>query len=191
VPERALKEWAVTCDALLEGRQVLILRKGGIGEKRFELPHAAFFLLPTYAHQRPELVKPEARDDLSASLSRREEPELVPLAAWAEVHTAHPVREPAALAALDPLHVLSADYAAERLRWRRTQPLWAVVLRTWRLLEPPVLRARPEWGGCVSWVELPEGVVPATREPALDDEGFAGAADAVEAALARAGVGAP
>ena len=53
--EHALKEWAVTCEALARGSQVLVLRKGGIGEKRFELPHARFYLFPTsvsYTHLR-------------------------------------------------------------------------------------------------------------------------------------------
>jgi hypothetical protein len=35
MPAAALKEWAVTCEALAAGEQVVIIRKGGIGEKRF------------------------------------------------------------------------------------------------------------------------------------------------------------
>ena len=30
----ALKEWSVTIDSLLAGRQILLLRKGGIHEQR-------------------------------------------------------------------------------------------------------------------------------------------------------------
>jgi hypothetical protein len=189
VPEHALKEWAVTCEALARGSQVLILRKGGIGEKRFELPHERFFLFPTYAHQRPELVTAEHRGDFAGPLGRREEPDHVALAVYAELHAAHPIRDPEALDALDPLHILAPDYAAERLRWRRTQPLWAAVLRVSRPADPPRLRVLPEHGGCVSWVALPDDVVPGALTPALDDERFAAAAAAVEDALAgtRAG----
>ena len=32
----ALKEWSAVVHALLDGRQRVLLRKGGIGEKRFE-----------------------------------------------------------------------------------------------------------------------------------------------------------
>jgi hypothetical protein len=184
VAEHALKEWAVTCEALARGRQVLIVRKGGIGEKRFELPHARFFLFPTYAHQRPELVKPEHRADFAGPLGRREEPDRVALTPYAELHDAHPIREPEALEALSDLHILTDDYAAERLRWRRTQPLWAAVLRVHRPVAPPELQVLPEHGGCVSWVELPEDVVPGALTPALDDDAFAAAAGAVEDALA-------
>ena len=49
----AFKEWAVICRALAEGRQSLILRKGGIAEEggRFRVEHTGFWLYPTYAHQ--------------------------------------------------------------------------------------------------------------------------------------------
>jgi hypothetical protein len=53
---------------------------------------------------------------------------------------------------------------------------------------PPVLDAAAH-GGCVSWVDLPDGIgPPGARTPALDDAAFARAAAEVEAALAAAGV---
>jgi hypothetical protein len=183
-PEAALKEWAVTCEALARGRQVLVLRKGGIGEKRFQIPHRAFFLFPTHLHQRPELVSPEWREALAGPLSRREEPERLALPAYARVHSAHAVTDPAAVEALDPLHVLALDYAEERLRWRRTQPLWAVVLRVLVPERPPVIDVLPEHGGCVSWVTLPPHVRLGRHRPALGDEHFSRAAEAVTDALA-------
>jgi hypothetical protein len=188
VPEHALKEWAVTIAALAAGDQVLIVRKGGIGEKRFDLPHPRFHLFPTYAHQRPELVKADARSRFADPLARRDEPQRLPLAVYAELHAAHPIADLEALRAIDPLHVLTAEYAAERLRWRRIHPLWAAVLRVWTLPDPPVLEVAPEHGGCVSWVELPAAIgAPGERVPALSDEAFAASAAAVESALAAVG----
>ena len=116
MPSPALKEWAVTIEALLRGEQVLILRKGGIGEKRFEIPHDRFLLYPSHLHQRPELVVSEARGRFADALGVDEEPEAVTIRAWAKVHEAHAIEEPAALQALSGLHILSEDYAAERLR---------------------------------------------------------------------------
>jgi hypothetical protein len=188
VPEHALKEWAVTIAALAAGDQVLIVRKGGIGEKRFDLPHPRFYLFPTYAHQRPELVKGPARARFDAPLALRDEPERLPLPAYAELHAAHPIADPEALAAIDGLHILAPSYAEERLRWRRVHPLWAAVLRVWAVPEPPVLEDAAAYGGCVSWVELPEAIgAPALGRPALDDQGFAAAAASVEEALASVG----
>jgi hypothetical protein len=179
----ALKEWAVTCEALAAGEQVVILRKGGIGEKRFELPHRAFFLFPTYAHQRPDLVQPDAASRHGDALGRREDPDRLPLSLWCEIHESFPIRDPEALGAIGDLQILTADYAEERLRWRRTQPLWAVVLRAWRATDPPVLEVGPEHGGCVSWVEVPATIALGPREAALNDDDFAAAAARVSHAL--------
>jgi hypothetical protein len=188
VAEHALKEWAVTIAALAAGDQVLIVRKGGIGEKRFELPHPRFYLFPTHAHQRPELVKPEGRERFGDPLALRDEPDRLPLATYAELHSAHPIADPGALAAIDPLHILTPAYAEERLRWRRKHPLWAAVLRVWTLADPPVLEDAADHGGCVSWVELPEAIgAPGERRPALSDEEFARAAARVEERLAAVG----
>src|SRR5690606_840280 len=50
----ALKEWAVVCDLLLEGKCSLLLRKGGVhedrGPGRFELEHERFTLYPAWEH---------------------------------------------------------------------------------------------------------------------------------------------
>src|SRR5260370_41307813 len=60
--QQAFKEWAVICQALAEGRQALILRKGGIAEVggEFRLEHSRFWLFPTYVHQQNTGIKPEA-----------------------------------------------------------------------------------------------------------------------------------
>ena len=63
LPDRcqiALKEWAVTVQALARGEQILLLRKGGIHEegKDFRVIHPEFLLYSTYEHQREDLLKP-------------------------------------------------------------------------------------------------------------------------------------
>lgn len=185
MPEHALKEWAVTCDALLAGRQVLVVRKGGIGEKKFELPHPSFFLFPTYAHQRPELVKPQYRERFAETLDRRDEPTTLALGGYAEIAGSYPIQDVAALEAIDHLHILAPSYAKERLRWRPKQPLWAVVLRVWRVDPAPTLAVTEEHHGCVSWVALPDDFRRLDGAPALDDAAFAEAARAVDLALGR------
>ena len=57
--EIGFKEWQVVCDALAEGRQTVILRKGGIHEGRegFSFAHERFYLFPTRFHATSEQVK--------------------------------------------------------------------------------------------------------------------------------------
>ena len=45
--------------ALLHGRQRVLLRRGGIGEKRFELTAREFLLFPTVAHSHAHRLPPE------------------------------------------------------------------------------------------------------------------------------------
>ena len=75
----ALKEWAVVIDALARGRQVFLLRKGGIAEGRdgFELSHREFLFYPTWEHQQAGLIRPEFREDFERS--RPPSPNLVPV----------------------------------------------------------------------------------------------------------------
>src|SRR5947209_19711676 len=64
----ALKEWATVIRALETGRQIMLLRKGGILEQsnknRFSITHNEFLFFPTYLHQSRGELKPEAHVDL-------------------------------------------------------------------------------------------------------------------------------
>ena len=185
--QHALKEWNAVIAAMLAGDQVVMLRKGGIGEKRFDVPHAQFFLLPTHVHQKPELLTAAAREAYAAQLALRDEPGHNDLTAWCEVHAVHHITEQAQLHALGGFHVLGTDYAHSRLKWRPTQPLVAVVARTHRV-EPVIdLAMTPDMGGCVSWVALPDDVTAPPPAPVLGDEAFAARAAAVAHALDRLG----
>lgn len=184
VPAAALKEWASVIAAMLAGEQIVMLRKGGIGEKHFDLPHREFLLLPTHVHQRPELLVPAARDTYTAELAVTEEPDRVTLAAWCEVTAVHTVTEQRELDAIAPFHVLGPDYASLRLRWRPTHPLVVIVARVHRVEPPLPLDMTPGMRGCRSWVPV-DYTLPA-RAPVLGDAVFAAHAAAVAEALADA-----
>src|ERR1700722_8531099 len=67
----ALKEWASVVRALETGRQIILLRKGGIleqGEKRqFQMDQKEFLLFPTYLHQSRGELKPEIEFEPASS----------------------------------------------------------------------------------------------------------------------------
>ena len=169
--QHALKEWAVTVRALERGETALVVRKGGIEEKAFAVPRTRFLLLPGYEHQRPELLKPEYRELM------REIPTLTddgPLrfSSFAEVDGAYEVSEPEELAALEPHHMWTPEYAESRFKWRPKKPLTVLVLRTYLLPETVELPYREEYGGCRSWIELQETVSVEGTRPALSAEEF-------------------
>jgi len=167
----ALKEWAVAVRALERGDTALVVRKGGIREKAFAVPRTRFLLLPGYEHQRTNLVKPEFRGILD------EIPDLTddgPLrfSSFAEIAGAYEVSEAEDLAALDPHHMWTHEYAESRFKWRPKKPLTVLVLRTYLLPETVELPFREEYGGCKSWIELLEAVSAEEARPALSDEEF-------------------
>jgi hypothetical protein len=170
----ALKEWAVACEALGRGQQILLLRKGGISEehREFRLQHSEFLLFPSYEHQRPDLLKPFARDDLAAVLARRGPADRLELRYWARVAKIFDLTEGEQLAAISPLHLWSDDYALERLRWRPRKPLQLMALRVHRLAEPATLPVLAGYGGCKSWLTLAEPVLVEGARPVLDDTSF-------------------
>src|SRR5437660_249987 len=69
----ALKEWASVCNAIETGRQILLLRKGGIYESagEFELENPQFLLFPTYLHQNLAMLRPEAHEGFKSEGARR------------------------------------------------------------------------------------------------------------------------
>ena len=167
----ALKEWAVAVKALERGETALVVRKGGIREKAFAVPKTRFLLLPGYEHQRPELLKGEYRRLMD------EIPDLTddgPLrfSSFAEVAGAYEISEPEELAALDPHHMWTSEYAESRFKWRPKKPLTVLVLRTYLLPEIVELPYVDEYGGCKSWIRLQQTISVEEARPALSEGDF-------------------
>ena len=180
VVRAALKEWAVVCESLGRGRQVLVARAGGIEEQAFAVEAARFLLLPTRFHEDGSSLRPDARDLLAhvpppvASGFR--------VAYAAEAVSAFDVRDADAVGRLGPLQAFDGSILRSRFD-SRDGLLTVVVLRVLRLPEPVVLPAG-EWSrGCVSWVESPAEVDIANTTPVLSDAAFASELDRVEAAI--------
>jgi hypothetical protein len=152
----ALKEWGAAVRALLDGRQQVLLRKGGIGEKRFDRTVAREFLLfPTVAHSHAARVRAEFRDLLELAAPDSTEDSLVVRAA-AKVVAALPVNRPDNIEAIEDLHIWTAESVRrDRLDFRPKHRLAVLVVQAIPLLEPIELPRSPDYAGCTSWVPLP------------------------------------
>jgi hypothetical protein len=171
----ALKEWASAIKALETGRQVMVMRKGGIVEetKRFELKSPAFYLYPTYEHQRKELIKSSDHFYVDESLAEWvPEASTIRLTAYAEVTQDLEIRDQEMLDRLLDFHMWTADFAEDRLKWKRKDPLHVLILRVYRLKEPMEIPVLPEYNGCRSWISIPNGPVPSEMTPVLDVADF-------------------
>jgi hypothetical protein len=177
----ALKEWSAAVHALLDGRQRVLLRKGGIGEKRFEVAASEFLLFPTVAHSHAERVRPEHRDLLRASAGDSTEEHLLVRAA-AKVVAAQSVNRPEGLAEIEDLHIWTADSVrADRLDFRPKHKLAVLVVSAIPLAEPVRLTRTTDYAGCTSWVQLP--LRPELGAPVHDDAELDRVAARVRAAV--------
>jgi hypothetical protein len=177
----ALKEWSAVVHALLDGRQTVLLRKGGIHEKRFALDASRFVLFPTVAHSHAERVRAEHRALLDASAADSTDDELV-LRAGAKVVAAVEVNRPQHIDAIAPLHIWTAESVrADRLDFRPKHRLTVLVVQAAPLVAPLRVTRSPDYAGCRSWVPLP--VDPAWGDPVYDDAELADVTEAVRQAV--------
>jgi hypothetical protein len=164
----ALKEWSAAVHALLDGRQTVLLRKGGIHEKRFEVSANEFLLFPTVAHSHTERVRPEHRDLLTPAAADSTETHIVVRSA-AKVVAVVEVQCPDELDAIADLHIWTAESVrADRVDFRPKHRLTVLVVQASPLLAPLRLARTPDFAGCKSWVPLPADSA-AVGDPVCDE----------------------
>jgi hypothetical protein len=177
----ALKEWSAAVHAMLDGRQTVLLRKGGIHEKRFAVTASRFLLFPTVAHSHAERVRPEHRDLLDAAVADSTDDALV-IRAGATVVAAVEVNHPERLDEIAALHIWTPESVREdRLDFRPKHRLTVLVVQASPLVEPLRLERTPEYAGCKSWVPL--AADPAWKAPVHDDATLQEIAERVRSAV--------
>ena len=170
----ALKEGDVVCEALGSGRQVVVIRKGGIAEGkdglRFE--HEEFVLLPTFFHQQSERVVPEA--DFAARQEDREgERGLVEVRHAATLVWHKLVTDRAVLGRLQAFHILTPEEVETRFVQKPAHGVQVALLRVYRLDPPRRVAWQKSFGGCRSWAEMDTDLESCSRVSVLSDERFA------------------
>ncbi len=161
-------------DALGQGRQIIILRKGGISEGRggFQVDHPDFLFFSTLYHQQRESVIPEAqtRYDIIAPLfppvDRLRIEYAASVVAWRQVESL------AAAQRLNGQHIWRDEVVAERFEWGRQQNIFALAVRVLRLPVAVELPMLPEYGGCKSWIDLETEIDTSAAAPVLTKAEF-------------------
>jgi hypothetical protein len=169
--KHAFKEWAVICRALAEGRQALILRKGGIAEAagEFRLEHTRFWLFPTYVHQQRDGIKAGALPLLEQAEAERPPSGTIRLSHLAEVTGVYHVKNLTLALVLDHLHLWSEETVQKRFEYR--QPgLFVMPVRVYRAAQAFELPDTSYYQGCRSWVELERELPTDAATPVLSDK---------------------
>ena len=170
----ALKEWAVVCGALADGRQTLLIRKGGIQEIKdgFEVTHQRFWLFPTFVHQKEADLVPAVREEFQTMQAVSSASGSLAIQLYATVADVAQVMDLERLRRLADLHILSWECVASRFHYRNKPGVHVLTLRLFRRPEPIILEQKAWYDGCVSWVELDQAINPSACEPVLSDAVF-------------------
>src|SRR4051794_16800666 len=178
----ALKEWAIVCKAIEDGKQALLFRKGGIMEYRngFELKHKVFFLFPTFEHQSIDSIQNEYREELEVlkqqqqqqqqkdntqSLNQKENntsneknskvtQDNINISTFVEMTHFIEINDISKLEKLEKYHIWNLDYVKMRFNYNPKKPLYLLMLRAYKLNEPIEIQNKPEWSGCKSWIQF-------------------------------------
>lgn len=157
-PAIAFKEWQVVCDALASGRQKILLRKGGIHEGRdgFSFAHDAFFLFPTRFHADASQVR---EGDVEAA-PEWQDGDVIRITHFVRVPRAVTLFDWESTAALESLHIYTEATVRDRFHWQgRNMPSGSIhvaIAETHQLAAPWQMHYTPAFGGCRSWISLPD-----------------------------------
>jgi hypothetical protein len=166
----ALKEWAVAVNALESGKTIMLLRKGGIHERngRFQVAHERILLYPTYEHQQAFMLKTEYAS-LVYPVTSGWHPETIRIGSWAEITDILPVSNESIVNALLPFHIWNEHFISDRLKWKARQPLYILLLRTYKLAQEQEIPYHSGYGGCKSWIDLDQSIQIQGAKPVLSD----------------------
>lgn len=179
----ALKEWAIVCDFLAQGKCALLLRKGGIheagGPGRFALDHDRFLMFPAWEHERLDWIKPDwlpPAQALAAGVDEPEksEPSRITFKCFAQAVKIWEVPSRQAFDLLDDLHPWARPQIDMRFNYKSDRPLYLLALRAYRMQNDVVVPNHDSFAGCVSWVPLGDigGVDVSDSKPAMSDDEF-------------------
>jgi hypothetical protein len=174
----AFKEWALVCASTLRGETSLIFRKGGIAEGRegFRFRHQRFFLFPTFFHEQADRLRIDAP-------IIEPEPDVVTFSAYVHVEFTRWIEDLSVLQSLADLHILKPEVLEQRFAYDDPKGLHVAMIRVFRVAPVWSLPVQKSFGGCRSWVGLPDAPAELRFTPVMDDNEQAARVSRVLAAV--------
>ena len=156
----ALKEWSIICKAMEEGKQTILLRKGGILEykKGFEISQKLFLLYPTLEHQTAEYLQSNYLQEYELRLKRNSseivQDKVNTIRIIARIEAIQEFHDHELLSKLEKYHIWNEKYVNMRMNYNPKKPMNALLLRIYKLPQPISIDVNPGWAGCKSWIEI-------------------------------------
>jgi len=171
---KALKEWGTVVEALIQGRQTILIRRRGP-------VHNEFFLYPTFG---PKQTRRSFQkqfygiyDKAMASKLRRK----VEIRCYAQVKETLEVNDVERLKDLSDHYIWTPSHVEDYFKKSKYSKLYVLILRTFQLPEPRIVDIFPG----ISWVNLPEPISTVNCVPVLKDEVFNNKVNEIKAKLER------
>jgi len=160
--------------ALDAGNQIILLRKGGLHEKKgkFITTYTEFLLFPTYVHQMAQGVIAEAAEDGQGVQSGQPSRDLLEIRNYTTVEDVMWLDDLERLSGLQRFHIWTPETISHRFFYKN-HGLHLFLLRVYRLPQAHTLPMLKRYAGCRSWVELEKKIPTAEAMPVLSDKAFA------------------
>ena len=179
------KEWSAVCEAMGQGRQSIILRKGGIAEGRegFSFKYRSFFLFPTWFHEQPQKVRPDglspsdnaerptsnAERRMESDVVLPQDDQVIEIRYAAELDVARTITSWDTAEALEAFHILQPEVVRERFNYEEAPGLHVAFVRVLKLQPAWIFPNEKRYGGCRSWVNLPPLPSNTSLQPVLGE----------------------
>ncbi|ACD84274.1 DUF1802 family protein [Candidatus Methylacidiphilum infernorum] len=168
----AFKDWQIVVEALGKGKQSILLRKGGIQEKEFQLKSPFFWLLPTHYHEELHQVKPEYRF-VEKDEGEESSPGCLLLKYVAWVQEDFFVTDWEIVRRLSPFYIWEEPILKKRFDYGKKKGLSVLILRVYRAYPPlEVKEDEKAMRGCRSWVKMASPFTPRRFEAVIDEKKF-------------------
>jgi hypothetical protein len=162
------KEWTLVCEALGAGRQSIILRKGGIAEGRagFRFQNSDFLLFPTLFHEQVVKMKLPAETPLPAPRSDGQ----IEVRYGVKVEWTEDITDMDIVRRLAPFHFWQDSEIEKRFHYDEKEGVSLAFVRVSQLSEPFIFPDSPKFGGCRSWITMPDLPEQIRLEPVLNED---------------------
>ncbi len=173
------KEWQVVCDAIQQGKQSLILRKGGIHEGKggFSFGNVErFVLFPTRFHAQGDHVRGET--DTFTPGKEWEVGDTLSFNIVCAVDQVYELNDWQIIHQLSPFHIWTESCIKDRFQWEgkgmAQGTIHLAMIRAYQLPEPIEISYHKGLAGCRSWVTLDDISCPSVErlDPVLENREY-------------------
>ncbi|TFE70274.1 hypothetical protein A7Q09_04310 [Methylacidiphilum sp. Yel] len=169
-PSYAFKDWRIVVEALGQGKQCLLFRKGGIQEKEFQLKAPTFWLLPTSYHEDLLQIKPQYRTFLAGEVGGQDR---VVLKYIATVYHSLFITDWEKVRCLSAFHVWEEEILKKRFEYGKKRGLSLLIVRVYKTRSPfTIAWDEKAMGGCRSWIKMTIPSENIEKEAVMDEEKF-------------------